>query len=838
MNMETTNNKHYFAFISYKREDEEWAKWFQKELEDYHLPATLNGRDDLPKTFRPVFRDIDELKAGNLPTQIYDALASSSNLVVICSTQLADDENAKWVNQEISDFIKIGKNEGRDNVKHIFPFIVDGVPHAGDERECFPRALRELSEEQERIGGNINEGGDVSLVNRERAFVKVLAGMLPDSVSFDMLWNKYDRDKMERERKEKEERDKLLVAQSRFVAEKANSILEGGDSYLARRLVVSVLPKDMDDPDRPYIAEAEFSLRNACGENSAILRGFLDTPGSISLSQDEKIIATVPWQGPGGHGDLRIWDIDSGFCWKPSRMTPEDFRLRMTPKSVRFSPDGKKLTLDMSQGFLLTYDLESKTIINKVDKTDHDSFVLSPDGKHKWSYLKPKEITRVASKKQECVSLQTIKDFDGKTAEFSADGRYIAILDYRDAVVCNVETGVRLLCVSEDDVIHSVTISPDGKYVVTTSGRTIKIWNLADKQCVKTFNGHTDTVSYAAFTLDGKRVMSTSMDMTMRLWDFEKDDDCQTLSDNMGWVYYATFSPDNKLIATASMDRMVGVWDASSGQCIYKFAGHSEQVNYVAFSPDGIHLASASKDHTIIIWNIEKESYEHILLEHGDNVAALSYSPDGNYLVSSSWDKTIKIWDVHTGKCINTFAYGGWTVSYSPDGERIIVANGCIVLDAKTGDVIKRLEGHRGIVYSAFFSFDGRMAVSASDDRTVRIWDVETERCLKVLRGHTGWIYYASFSPDGKLVVSASEDKTVRVWDVETGTCIRIFEGHGYDVKSAVFSTDGRKIISAACDGTVKIWDFPPLQDLIDQTRERFKDRPLTPEERRQYYLE
>ena len=130
------------------------------------------------------------------------------------------------------------------------------------------------------------------------------------------------------------------------------------------------------------------------------------------------------------------------------------------------------------------------------------------------------------------------------------------------------------------------------------------------------------------------------------------------------------------------------------------------------------------------------------------------------------------------------------------------------------------------------------MAVSASDDRTVRIWDVETERCLKVLRGHTGWIYYASFSPDGKLVVSASEDKTVRVWDVETGTCIRIFEGHGCDVKSAVFSTDGRKIISAACDGTVKIWDFPPLQDLIDQTRERFKDRPLTPEERRQYYLE
>ena len=49
----------YFAFISYKREDEEWAIWFHHELENYHLPISLNGRADLPTEFRPVFRDID-----------------------------------------------------------------------------------------------------------------------------------------------------------------------------------------------------------------------------------------------------------------------------------------------------------------------------------------------------------------------------------------------------------------------------------------------------------------------------------------------------------------------------------------------------------------------------------------------------------------------------------------------------------------------------------------------------------------------------------------------------------------------------------------------------------
>ena len=144
----TEMDKEYFAFISYKREDEGWAKWFQNELESYHLPSTLNGRPDIinaipekfrpPKEFRPVFRDIDELKAGNLPEQIENALHNSLNLVVICSCHLANDEEAKWVNKEISDFIKFDKN----NIRHIFPFIVDGIPHSGDERECFPKSLR------------------------------------------------------------------------------------------------------------------------------------------------------------------------------------------------------------------------------------------------------------------------------------------------------------------------------------------------------------------------------------------------------------------------------------------------------------------------------------------------------------------------------------------------------------------------------------------------------------------------------------------------------------------------------------------------------------------------
>lgn len=176
--MEQRND--FFAFISYKREDEKWAKWLENELEHYHLPTTLNGKE-LPKNLRPIFRDVDELSAGNLPEQIFHALSISKNLIVVCSPRSAQSE---WVNKEIEDFIKI-KGGKADN---IYPFIIEGVPFSKNaDKECFPEKLRNLPENEERLGGNINEQG-----GRNAAVVKIIAGML--GIGFDSLWQKYERE--------------------------------------------------------------------------------------------------------------------------------------------------------------------------------------------------------------------------------------------------------------------------------------------------------------------------------------------------------------------------------------------------------------------------------------------------------------------------------------------------------------------------------------------------------------------------------------------------------------------------------------------------------------------
>ena len=885
--METTKEKHYYAFISYKREDEEWAKWVQEEFEKYLLPATLNGRDDLPKSFHPVFRDIDELKAGNLPTQIHNALASSLNLVVICSPRLADDENAKWVNQEILDFIEIGKKEGVDNVKHIFPFIVDGKPHAGDERECFPMVLRELAKEQERIGGNINEGGDVGQINRERAFVKVLAGTLPDSISFDMLWDRYDRAKMERERKEKEERDKLLIAQSRFVAEKAMSILEEGDSYLARVLALEVLPKDLANPDRPFTPEAGAVLYNTFLNGTTVLRCQSHDLVGAQFSPDGNSIVSASTQG-----GVEVWNAMDGnklFVIQDCGFVND----------VSYSHDGKRiLVTSMSHG-ILVYDSKTGSEIQKI---------------------------RVGG--------------NPLCARYSLDDNLIAVGTQLSNGVSSEASSIYFLDASTGEVlkeleghmgsVRSVAFSPYGEKLVSGSDdKTVKLWDVETGELLRTYEGHKAEVISVAYSPDGKYIASGSLDGTVRLWFPYIDMEAGLFNEHKSEIVSVNFSPDGERVVIAYCDNTVRIWNHAMMKEEYTFEGHERPVFSAAFDQNGERVISAAKDGTVRIWEVEPKAFEPKLeIEtHSYPMEYAAITTDGQKIVTAS-DEYVKIWDAYTGdelhsvrvtengyagqiaispddklavvatystpsklldletgKIMKVFSWpesASYVAAFSPDGDKVLLAHSSNVgiwdintgkqlfsfvtgdsgsphsvrysfdgtkiittknhiaqiWDSKTGALIQTLTGHSSEVYDAVFSPDGKWAATASGDFTAKIWDVATGKEIRSFIGHADRVSSVAFSPDQGRLITCSNDNSVRVWDVGSGREMCGLVGHRKGVERAFFDLSGKRVVSVAGDSVIRIWDFPSLQDLIDQTRERFKDRPLTEEERRQYYLE
>lgn len=177
------NEYKYYAFISYNWDDIKWAKWFQRKLETYRLPTIVRKQyPHFPRRFK-VFRDRTDIRPGtSLQRILNEELENSKYLVVICSPHSAQSE---WVGKEINEFVTTGRES------QIFLLIVDGTPYSNNPTtECYHSVIRQNFPEF--LGADVHEqGNEFAFVKRERAFIRIVAGML--GLSFDNLWNRYRR---------------------------------------------------------------------------------------------------------------------------------------------------------------------------------------------------------------------------------------------------------------------------------------------------------------------------------------------------------------------------------------------------------------------------------------------------------------------------------------------------------------------------------------------------------------------------------------------------------------------------------------------------------------------
>jgi len=164
------------------------------------------------------------------------------------------------------------------------------------------------------------------------------------------------------------------------------------------------------------------------------------------------------------------------------------------------------------------------------------------------------------------------------------------------------------------------------------------------------------------------------------------------------------------------------------------------------------------------------------------------------------------------------FQYDVHSIAFSHDGKKVVTASDdgtAFIWDVESGKILKILRvrenseksEYYGSVYSAAFSPDGKRIVTGSAD--ARIWDAETGKEVQKLEGHAGEVISVTYSPDGKMIATGSHDRTVRIWDAESG---KELQKLGHWLSSVAFSPDGEKIVTAG-DG-IRIWDAKSGKEL------------------------
>ncbi|KAF2089508.1 WD40 repeat-like protein [Saccharata proteae CBS 121410] len=245
-----------------------------------------------------------------------------------------------------------------------------------------------------------------------------------------------------------------------------------------------------------------------------------------------------------------------------------------------------------------------------------------------------------------------------------------------------------------------------------------------------------------------------------------------------------------KHVVSGSRDKTIRIWDLESQRLVIApLTGHSASVLCLQFdeSPEEDIVASGGSDCHVIIWRFSTgQMLRKLERAHSESVLNLIF--DRRYLITSSKDKSIKIWNrrqlLPTDEDYPKM--GGTTAkfpSYIIDIQRELESqslNTSNLKPLKEFSVLMTLEGHSAAV-NAIQLYDDQI-VSASGDRSVKVWDIHTGQCLKTFTGHTKGIATVQF--DGRRIVTGSSDETVRIFDHATGAEVACLRGHANLVRT------------------------------------------------------
>lgn len=371
---------------------------------------------------------------------------------------------------------------------------------------------------------------------------------------------------------------------------------------------------------------------------------------------------------------------------------------------------------------------------------------------------------------------------------------------------------LRQLVGFNDQIIDLMLLSPgqakDSHLAVATNSTSLKVYQFGtDEHDVQMLpsapysaEGHQGLILCLDKSQDAKWLISGSKDATARIW--------------------ALLEKPRKSGEIRPDEPRSPQW-----RCVAVAKGHTESVGAVAFARrNDSHghppfVATGSQDRTAKIWDLSVLA-DHIasmqlnsdveplslstlttLKIHDKDINALDVAPNNALLLSGSQDKTAKV----------------FSISYIPPSK----AN-----HDRASASLKQLSicrAHKRGVWSVAFSPTDAAFVTASGDRTVRLWSLATFGCVKTFEGHTNAVLRARFLPQsrGMQLLTSASDGLVKLWNVRDETCVDTLDGHEDRVWGLECRQDAMEIISGGADGMIRVWQDRTDLDVEQAAQQR-----------------
>lgn len=491
-----------------------------------------------------------------------------------------------------------------------------------------------------------------------------------------------------------------------------------------------------------------------------------------------RTIAVVPGkrQVVSGSEDktLRLWDIDSGQC----HLTFSGHNSAVN--AVVVLPDGKQMVSGSSDDTLRVWDLQSGKCLHIFVSHSEliETLAVTPDGR-----LVVSGNAYGGIRVWDLNIARCVKAFKGHLG-----------------------------------VVSGIAVLPDGSYIVSASwDGTLGIWSIQDDNFVKKLEGHGGLVNAVIVTPDGSCAISAANDRTLRVWDLHSGQCEKETSRHANCVNGLVVTPDARLAVSASDDKTLLVWDMGSGRCKKDLIGHDSYVCALAVTPDGEAAVSGDYEGVLRVWDLRSAECRRVLTGHTRGVRTVTVTPDGRRAVSGGPGKRIdrgevKIWDLKDGSCLHSIegiSSQVTTVIVAPDGERLIwgdVSGNISVWNLRTGDFVWVLQGHRGAIGGIGIAPDSIELVSSGrEDGVLKLWDFERGLPLGILGCHAysySSVLAAWITPDGQRAVSASNDNTLRIWNLTQRSEVACFSTQA-GIWACAVSPEGTRFVAGDRVGRV-----------------------------------